>query len=102
MVPIPGLWEEVVLFADVPAQGGGLDVCGASGDDGRWRSAGRRGCAGVLGGAPGRPQGWDARPGVLAVRVLRAGLDRGLAGPGDVAGASAAAGGDADRRTRRD
>jgi hypothetical protein len=33
-------------------------------------------------------------PRVLAVRVLRVGLDRGLAGPGDVAGPTAAAGDD--------
>ena len=43
-----------------------------------------------------------AAPGVPAVRVLRAGLDRGLAGPGDVAGPAAGAGRHAGRGARGD
>jgi hypothetical protein len=46
-------------------------------------------------GGPGRPQGRGAGPGVPAVCVLREGLDRGLAGPGDVAGPAVGPGGDA-------
>src|ERR1700729_3724081 len=42
------------------------------------------------------------RPGMPAVCVLRPGVDRGLAGPGDVAGQAAAAGCHADRRARGD
>ena len=61
----------------------------------------RRRCAGGLGETQ-RPPGEGARSREFAVRVLRAGLDRGLAGPGDVACAAAAAGGDADGGARDD
>ena len=65
------------------------------------RSAGGRGCAGAWAeGLAGRRE--EARAGVPAVRVLRAGLDRGLAGPGDVAGPAAAAGGNAGGGARGD
>jgi len=48
---------------------------------------------GAIGCAPCRPpDGRRPGAGAVAVRVLRAGLDRGLAGSGDVAGAAAGAG----------
>ena len=75
---------------------------GADSDDGRRGAADGRGCAGGVGGGPGRPPRRGARPGVPAVRVLRAGLDRGLAGPRVVAGPAAGAGGDAGSRARGD
>ena len=77
-------------------------VRGADGDAPGRRPAAGRGHARILGGGPGPEPDWCGRPGVPAVRVLRAGLDRGLAGPGDVAGPAAAAGGDAGPRARGD
>jgi hypothetical protein len=95
------LWKGQLLFPDARL-GGGLDVRGADGDDGRRGSADGRGCAGGVGGEPGRPRARDARPGMPAVHLLRAGLDRGLAGSGDLAGQAAAAGRHADDGARGD
>ena len=61
-----------------------------------------RGWPGRVGGGIGPPPGQGAGAGRFAVRVLRAGVDRGLAGPGDVAGAAAGAGGGADPGPRGD
>jgi hypothetical protein len=66
-----------------------------------WQLCRGRGCAGVVGGEAQRPCRETGMRGV-AVRVLRAGLDGGLAGSGDVAGAAVAAGGDAGRGARGD
>ena len=102
MASIPGLWKEVALFPDMPA-GEVAWMCAAPmGMIAGRRAAAGRGCAGGVGGGPGQPPGGGAGPGVPAVRVLRAGLDRGLAGSGDVAGPAAAAGGDAGGRARGD
>ena len=57
------------------------------------------GCAWVVGGETQLPCRETGTWGV-AVRVLRAGVDGGLAGSGDVAGAAVAAGGDAGCRGR--
>src|SRR6266481_716145 len=66
-----------------------------------WRVWRGRGCAGVVGGETQRAWRETGTRGG-AVRVLRAGVDGGLAGSGDVAGAAGAAGGDAGRRGRGD
>src|SRR5690242_19601241 len=92
--------KEVMLFSWYAHRGGGLDVRGADGDSPGRRQPAGRGRARLLGGGPGQPQGGGAGRGLPAVRVLRAGLDRGLAGPGDVAGPAAAAGRDAHSRAR--
>src|SRR6266700_8178 len=79
------------------------EICWGDGIPSRWPfwcECGRR-CAGRVGGGPGRPGG-EAWPGVCAVRVLRAGVNRGLAGFGDVASAAARAGDDARSRARHD
>jgi len=59
---------------------------------------GRR--AGSLGGGVGPAAGYRARPWRIAVRVPRAGVDGGLAGPGDLAGEAAGTGGGPDPRAR--
>ena len=101
MAFIPGLWKEVVLFLDMPA-GEVAWMCAAP--MGMMAAGGQRTDGDVL---AAWAEGWlaagrGAGPGVPAVRVLRAGLDRGLAGSGDVAGPAAAAGGDAACGARGD
>ena len=62
------------------------DGCdGLARDAGGWAGRGRR-HADAVGGGHWAPQSGRAWPWLAAVRVLRAGLDRELAGPGDVAG----------------
>ena len=66
-----------------------------------WAGRGR-GHPGAVGGAHRAAPGGRAGPRRAAVRVLRAGVDRGLAGSGDVAGAAAGAGRGAGGRARED
>jgi hypothetical protein len=77
----------------VPGPAGGE---GDGSQEAAGRSGGVRGArvrrAGAVGGARGASPGRGAGAGRFAVRVLRAGVDGGLAGPGVVAGPAAGAG----------
>ena len=66
-----------------------------------WQGSGR-GRSGAVGGEDRAARRGRARPRRAAVRVLRAGAGRGLAGSGDVAGAAAASGRCAGGRARQD
>src|ERR1017187_10879410 len=88
------VWLRAGAVAVVCDRGGsavGNDACGGGVPaQGRgWRG---RGCAGIVGGGS-RRSCKERHPRLLAVRVLRAGLDGGLAGSGDVAGAAGGGGG---------
>src|SRR5580704_18309453 len=96
------IMRKIALFPDQACRGGDLDVHGADGNALGWRATAGWGCPGAVGGWPGPPPEGGAGPRAAAVRVLRAGLDRGLAGPRVVAGAAAAAGGNADGGARGD
>ena len=79
------------------------EICCCDSARSRWRSWCEFGCrrAGGVGAADWQPDGGAASY-ECAVRVLRAGLDRGLARPGGVTGPAAAAGCHADRGARDD
>jgi hypothetical protein len=82
---------------------------GCVGDDGEAAACGHSAArdswlqhAGAVGGTHRAPPGGGVGAWRAAVRVLRPGLDRGLAGPGDIPGQAARAGRRPDRRVRGD
>ena len=94
--PCPGLTTLRAACSAVRFIGGG----GRHDSDARCETEGCPGCGrrrpGDVGGGIGQPPGRGTGAKRVAVRVFRASVDRGLAGPGDVAGA--AAGPDRDGR----